>query len=87
MQTAVIALIRNALFALWLSQNINKPVQIIECQYSKVDLDQLLGIKAFNLDKLLEKDPEFLVGVHDSARGDCCHGVIEGLFMHGRCMG
>ncbi|KAJ9519565.1 hypothetical protein QJQ45_000656 [Haematococcus lacustris] len=33
----------------------------IECQYSKVDLGMLLGVHAFSLDSLLERDPDFLV--------------------------
>lgn len=32
-------------------RGINKTVQIIECQQSRADLDQILGVKAFNLDK------------------------------------
>lgn len=33
----------------------------MECSYSSVDVGQLLGINAFDLDKLLAMDPEFLV--------------------------
>ena len=36
-------------------------VEVIECENSRVDLERLLGINAFSLDKLLEKDPDFLV--------------------------
>jgi hypothetical protein len=43
------------------SQAINRTVDIIDCQHAEVDLEVILGIKAFNLDKLMEKDPEFLV--------------------------
>ncbi|MEW5316345.1 MAG: hypothetical protein WDW38_007724 [Sanguina aurantia] len=42
---------------------INKPVQIIECQQSEAPLDLILGINAFNLERMLELDPEFK-GVH-----------------------
>lgn len=42
-------------------QAINKPVQIVECQYGRVPLEQLLGIEAFSLDKILAKEPDFLV--------------------------
>lgn len=41
-------------------QHINKPVEIIECVRSAVDVSRLLGINAFSLDKLLATDPEFL---------------------------
>jgi hypothetical protein len=34
-----------------------------ECQNAQVDLGHLLGISSFSLDKMLEKDPDFLVGV------------------------
>eukprot|EP00929_Paragymnodinium_shiwhaense_P004445 TRINITY_DN1053_c0_g3_i1.p1 TRINITY_DN1053_c0_g3~~TRINITY_DN1053_c0_g3_i1.p1 ORF type:complete len:460 (-),score=181.11 TRINITY_DN1053_c0_g3_i1:77-1456(-) len=39
---------------------INEGVQIKRCQQSKVDMDFLLGIKAFDLDKILEMDDGFL---------------------------
>eukprot|EP00775_Hariotina_reticulata_P009293 gene9293-9458_t len=39
---------------------INKTAEIIECQNSVVDLDKLLGISAFSMDRMLEMDPEFL---------------------------
>ncbi|KXZ42979.1 hypothetical protein GPECTOR_108g174 [Gonium pectorale] len=40
--------------------HINKPVEIIECVRSQVDVGRLLGINAFSLEKLLATDPEFL---------------------------
>lgn len=43
------------------SQHMNKPVEIIECVRSNVDVGRLLGINAFSLEKLLAMDPEFLV--------------------------
>merc|ERR1712039_321189 len=39
---------------------INEAVQIKRCQYSKVDMDFILGIRAFSLDKILEMDDGFL---------------------------
>lgn len=39
---------------------INAGVDIVECSFAKVDLDRVLGIHAFSLDRLLLKDPEFL---------------------------
>lgn len=43
-------------------QAINKPVQILEATQARVDLDQLLGIGAFSLDRVLAVEPDFLVG-------------------------
>lgn len=43
-------------------QEINKPVEIIEGSYSKFDLDKVIGIGAFSLEKILSQEPEFLVG-------------------------
>lgn len=42
-------------------QAINRGAEVIECQNAQVDLDKILGITAFSLDKLLEADPDFLV--------------------------
>merc|ERR1719476_792060 len=39
---------------------INEAVQIKRCQHSKVDMDFILGIRAFSLDKILEMDDGFL---------------------------
>lgn len=39
---------------------INEGVQIKRCKYSEVDMDFILGIKAFSLDKILEMDDGFL---------------------------
>jgi len=41
-------------------QSINKVADIIETQFSKVELSKVLGIKAFDLEKMLEQDPDFL---------------------------
>jgi G3E family GTPase len=43
------------------SQAINRGAEVIECQNAQVDLDKILGITAFSLDRLLEADPDFLV--------------------------
>ena len=63
-------------------QHINKPVEIVECQYSKVDISSLLGITAFDLDKLLEMDPEFLVRVGDVNSGFEAEGAKVEPFVH-----
>merc|ERR1712137_134264 len=41
-------------------RSINKVAEIIETQYSKVDLKQVLGLRSFDLEKMLEQDPDFL---------------------------
>lgn len=41
-------------------QAINKTTEIIECQHSKVDLDRILGLQSFDLEKILSMDPAFL---------------------------
>mmetsp|Transcript_13212 Transcript_13212/g.37247 ORF Transcript_13212/g.37247 Transcript_13212/m.37247 type:complete len:396 (-) Transcript_13212:731-1918(-) len=41
-------------------KSINKVADIIETQFSKVELSKVLGIKAFDLEKMLEQDPDFL---------------------------
>ena len=53
-------------------QAINAGADIVETSFSKVDLDRVLGIHAFSLDKLLIKDPEFLVGVNPHLHCDAC---------------
>ena len=39
---------------------INPGAKVVRCQYSKVDPKMMIGIQAFDLDKTLEMDPEFL---------------------------
>ncbi|KIY93116.1 hypothetical protein MNEG_14847, partial [Monoraphidium neglectum] len=39
---------------------INAGADIIECSFAAVDLDKVLGVHAFSLDRLLVKDPDFL---------------------------
>ncbi len=41
-------------------QGINATVEIIETVKSKVDLDKIINIKGFQLEKVLEIDPNFL---------------------------
>jgi len=41
-------------------KKINGTTDIIRCSYSKVDPKKLLGLAAFDLDRVLEFDPEFL---------------------------
>ncbi|KAF5827062.1 CobW/HypB/UreG, nucleotide-binding domain-containing protein [Dunaliella salina] len=53
--------------------NINAAAEIIECQYSNVDLASLLGISAFSLDRWLEKDPEFLREEEEAHKHDHGH--------------
>lgn len=42
-------------------QAINRTAPVIRTSFSKVDLDSVLGLKAFSLQKAMEVDPEFLV--------------------------
>eukprot|EP01046_Picozoa_sp_COSAG06_P034310 COSAG06_NODE_3585_length_5149_cov_2.336436_6_plen_218_part_00 len=41
-------------------KKINPTVTVFRCQHSKVEPKSLIGITAFNLEKTLEMDPEFL---------------------------
>jgi len=41
-------------------KGINKTVDIIRCKYSQVEAKKLINLNAFNLDRVLEMDPEFL---------------------------
>lgn len=41
-------------------QGINAAAEIIETVGAKADLDRLLGIRAFSLDRILEEEPDFL---------------------------
>jgi G3E family GTPase len=47
-------------------KEINGEAQIIRCQQSKVPPAQLINLNAFNIDKILAKEPEFISGA-DSA--------------------
>jgi len=42
-------------------KEINSLVEIIETQQSVVNLDKILGIKAFNIDNVLILEPNFLI--------------------------
>eukprot|EP00879_Flechtneria_rotunda_P001441 GHRR01001594.1.p1 GENE.GHRR01001594.1~~GHRR01001594.1.p1 ORF type:complete len:376 (+),score=110.97 GHRR01001594.1:404-1531(+) len=39
---------------------INRSAELIECTNAQVDLEKVLGIKSFSLDKMLDQNPEFL---------------------------
>lgn len=41
-------------------KSINASAEVIECQHARCDLDRLLGIRAFSLDRILEEEPDFL---------------------------
>jgi G3E family GTPase len=49
---------------------INEPVQIRRTTNSVVDMSFILGIQAFSLDKILEKEDEFLADDHDHQHDD-----------------
>merc|ERR1712151_71430 len=49
---------------------INSTVQIKRSQWSQVDMDYLLGIEAFSLDKILEMDDAFLSDEQDHQHDD-----------------
>lgn len=41
-------------------QAINRTSEVIECQQAQVDLERILGLQSFDLEKILGMDPEFL---------------------------
>jgi G3E family GTPase len=41
-------------------KSINAIAPIIPCQYGKINLDEILNVKGFDLSRVLEKEPEFL---------------------------
>jgi G3E family GTPase len=45
-------------------RGINATARIIRCRNAEVAVDQLLNVGAFDLDRILEKEPEFLDGHH-----------------------
>jgi G3E family GTPase len=47
-------------------KEINGEAQIIRCQHSKVPPAQLINLSAFNIDKILAKEPEFISGADDA---------------------
>uniref|UniRef100_A0A7S0RRW2 CobW C-terminal domain-containing protein n=1 Tax=Chlamydomonas leiostraca TaxID=1034604 RepID=A0A7S0RRW2_9CHLO len=70
---------------------INRTAQIIECAHAKVELDKLLGISAFSLDRLMEADPAFLdseAGEHHHHHHDHKHDdrvTSVGITCEGQC--
>eukprot|EP01024_Parvocaulis_polyphysoides_P048709 TRINITY_DN465_c0_g1_i8.p2 TRINITY_DN465_c0_g1~~TRINITY_DN465_c0_g1_i8.p2 ORF type:complete len:341 (-),score=41.05 TRINITY_DN465_c0_g1_i8:279-1301(-) len=66
-------------------KGINAGAQVIECQYSKVDLNKLLGINAFNLDRLMEKDANFLTSQEDQQNGNEHHHEHHHVHHEGDC--
>ena len=77
-----------------------KGADVIECRHSQVPIERILGIRAFNLEKLLADDPLFLDDGphghhHDHAHGedhahahgehgDHAHGEEHGEHAHKR---
>jgi len=51
---------------------INKMVEVVETKMSVVDLNKILNIRAFDLSKLIDLDPDFLV--KDFVKDDHEHG-------------
>lgn len=60
-------------------QGINSSAEVVETVNSVADLDRLLGIHAFSLDRILEEEPDFL-DVRLCVR--VCVGWEEGLTHH-----
>lgn len=56
---------------------INRGVEIIEAKHSRVDMDSIVGIRAFSLDKMLNEDPDFLDDGHHHDKHDHAHGHPE----------
>lgn len=46
-------------------KDISSDITIIRCQNSQVPMRELLNLNAFNIDKILAKEPEFLSGADD----------------------
>jgi len=51
-------------------KSINKLVEIIPTQHSKIDLDKILNIRAFDLEKITEVDPDFLLRIDNNDDDD-----------------
>lgn len=47
-------------------KEINDGITIIRCQHSQVPMTSLLNLNAFNIEKILAKEPEFLSGADDA---------------------
>ncbi|CAK9060627.1 unnamed protein product [Durusdinium trenchii] len=64
---------------------INEPVKIVRTTQSKVDMDFILGIEAFNLDKILDMDDGFLADEQDhqhDERVSSCGFHVKGEVAH-----
>ena len=51
-------------------RDVNKYAPVLRCQNAGVAMDQVIGLKAFELQRVLEMDPEFLSDsehVHDQS--------------------
>ena len=64
-------------------QGINAGAAIFETTNSKVDLDQILGIQAFDLQNVLDKEPEFL-DPEQEHQHDASVGSV-GISLEGEC--
>ena len=64
-------------------RQINSAVEILETTHAKVDLEQVLGIKAFDLQRILESEPEFLDPNQDHEHDSTVSSV--GIEVEGRC--
>lgn len=49
-------------------RDINKIAEIILTQRSVIDLDRILNIRAFDLDKITDLDPDFLLAKRTAVR-------------------
>jgi len=63
-------------------KGINKLVEIIQSQHAKIDLDKILNIRAFDLEKITEVDPEFLLRINDDEDDDHDHDHDEHEHKH-----
>ncbi len=45
----------------WRVRSINAVAEVVRSQHARVDLDRILGVGAFDLDRVLELDPAFLL--------------------------
>uniref|UniRef100_A0AAV1VC12 CobW C-terminal domain-containing protein n=1 Tax=Peronospora matthiolae TaxID=2874970 RepID=A0AAV1VC12_9STRA len=72
--------------------NINSTVSITECQQCRVDSSELLNVRAFDLNSILKRQPDFLKiekdsDVHDhegKQDSDVSHHDHDGAHYHGR---
>ncbi|KAG7670064.1 hypothetical protein KSW81_008202 [Nannochloris sp. 'desiccata'] len=64
-------------------KEINGAVEILETTHAKVDLSQVLGIKAFDLQRILESEPEFLDPDQEHEHDSSVSSV--GIEVEGQC--